>query len=173
VLLLYFGAMRKSELAALRVGDVATVSRGIEVTFVRSKTDQTGKGEVRAILPQAEAMMCAVHAWHAWLEHYRPPSPSAPAFVAFARDGTLTPKPLAYQSIDGVITCRCKDAGIRNISPHLLRAAFATHAIERNEEGQVAYHGRWKSRSTMDRYVRRGKTWIKNPTGNMGGASGT
>lgn len=169
ILMLYFGAMRKSELIALRVGDVRTSPRGIEIEFCRSKTDQTGQGEIRAILPQSEAIMCAVHAWTTWIELYQPSSPECPAFVATYR-GQLTSRAFSYQTVDSLLNSRCKDAGIRLISPHQLRAAFATHALERHEEGEVAYHGRWRSRSTMDRYVRRTKTWNKNPTGNLTGS---
>lgn len=165
ILLLYYAAMRKSELVALTVGDVISTSRGIEIMFQRSKTDQSGEGESRAIFPQDEAMLCAVHAWNAWLAVYHPSSPASPAFVGVSHGGTrLTPKAIGYENIKKVLISRCKDAGIRRLSPHQLRAALATHAAEKNDEGEIAFHGRWRSRSTMDRYIKRGRTWKKNPT---------
>jgi len=167
ILLGYYGAMRKSEIVALRVCDIEQTHRGIEINFRRSKTDQTGTGETRALFAQDELLMCPVHAWQTWLGHYQPESSKLPAFVGISNGGRrLTGKALGYQAISKIMLHRCRDASVRHISPHQLRAAFATHAAERNDEGEIAFHGRWKSRSTMDRYVKRGRTWTreKNPT---------
>lgn len=169
ILLAFYGAMRKGELVDLRVGDVAMVPRGLELTFRKSKTDQEGKGEMRALYPQEEVMLCPVDAWHRWLAVYQPSSPDSPAFCATGRRGEKTDRPLAYQTVDAMLAARCRDAGIRRLYPHLLRAAFATQAAETCDEGDVAYHGRWRSRTTMDRYVRRSKTWKKNPTIGLSG----
>ena len=64
ILLSYFGAMRKSEICALKVGDVHVSSRGIDITFGRTKSNQDGIPETRAIYPQDELLMCPVHAWN-------------------------------------------------------------------------------------------------------------
>lgn len=149
LLLSYFGAMRKREIHALRAGDVRRVARGIEITFRCSKTDQTSEGEMRAIYAQDEVMMCPVDAWDRWIEIYRP-APNDPAFCALSKNGVGPGgRALGYHTIDALIANRCRDAGIRRLHPHQLRAAFATHALESNDEGEVVYHGRWKSRSTM------------------------
>lgn len=165
ILMMYYGAMRKGELCALRVCDVETTFRGLEITFRRSKTDQEGEGEMRAIFAQEELLMCPVHAWRAWLDLYKPASSRMPAFQSMKRGCyEITGRALGYEAINKILLIRCKEAGIRRISAHHLRSAFATHAAEKNDEGEIAFHGRWKSRSTMDRYIRRGKTWKKNPT---------
>jgi len=167
VLLVYYGAMRRGEVAALQMRDVVLTGRGLELTWRTSKTDQEGKGEMRAIMPQSTAMLCPVDAWQRWLDYRQGCPPDAPAFVGVTPHGALTNVALSYSSIDRLIKARCLDAGIRPLSPHQLRAAFATHSLERHEEGEVAYHGRWDARSSMDLYVRRAKTWRKNPTAGL------
>ncbi|WP_137876519.1 site-specific integrase [Rhodococcus sp. Q] len=67
LLLGYVGAFRRSELVALTFADVRrSRSDGLHVRVRRSKTDQTGKGQVKAA-PYADAHescpVCAVHRW--------------------------------------------------------------------------------------------------------------
>jgi hypothetical protein len=72
MLLLGFGAaLRRSELAALRLGDVASVpGRGLCLLVRRSKTDQQGRGQDIAVCANsADPSFCPMAALEAWLAH--------------------------------------------------------------------------------------------------------
>ncbi len=71
ILLLGFSAaLRRSELAALRVEDIRTRGdEGIELGIRRSKTDQEGGGQVVAVPRAAEHRYCPVRALDAWRDH--------------------------------------------------------------------------------------------------------
>ena len=68
ILLLGFAtAMRRSELAGLRVGDVVDAgSEGLRVRLRRSKTDQEGSGQWRPVPVASAPADCAVCAWIIW-----------------------------------------------------------------------------------------------------------
>lgn len=167
ILLSYYGAMRRSELCALRVCDVELTSRGLEVTFARSKTDQEGRGETRVLYAQSSAELCPVAAWEDWMRVYTPEGPSSPALVPVVA-GAVMHRPLTERGWSDAMKRRCKEAGMRHLSPHSLRAALVTHAaMIGKQEGDIAYHARMQSRTTVDRYTRRTKTWTHNPTSGL------
>lgn len=178
ILLGYLGAFRRSELSALNVGDVDFSSRGLTVRWKTSKTDRESVGEERGILPQEETELCAVDAVERWLDIYRgsplfesePMDPSAPMFPIII-SGRITARRMPMTQIYQRLVTISKYSGIP-FTPHSLRAAFATHALELSDEGEVAFHGRWKSGQTMRPYVRRSRTWSKNPTGKLGKKQG-
>ena len=68
VLLSYAGALRRSEPAALRVGDLAWPPEGLVLTLRRSKTDQEGRGRQVAIPRGRHAHTCPVRAVEGWME---------------------------------------------------------------------------------------------------------
>jgi integrase len=82
ILLIGFaGALRRSELSALDVGDVVETGEGLKVTVARSKTDQEGEGHTVGITYGSNMQTCPIRAWHAWLaaaEIERWPRVSAP-----------------------------------------------------------------------------------------------
>ncbi|MEO9330380.1 tyrosine-type recombinase/integrase [Gordonia aurantiaca] len=69
LLLGYAGAFRRSELVALRCGDV-TVHRldGLHVRLRKSKTDQEGRGSIRALPFTHEHSSCPPCAWMRWAQ---------------------------------------------------------------------------------------------------------
>jgi integrase len=173
LLLGYLGAFRRSELSAANIGDLTFSSRGLWVRWPKSKGDQEGLGEERCILPQDETELCAVDALERWLALYRgdplfggqevdPLTPLFPSIVSGRIVAKRMPATQIYQRIVHI----AKAAGVK-MSPHSLRAALATHALQHSDEGEVAFHGRWKSRTTMQPYIRRTRAWTKNVTGKL------
>jgi hypothetical protein len=64
------GALRRSEIAALNIGDVELIDgRGVVLTVRRSKTDQHGAGAAVAIWRSDDPDLCALTALRRWLEH--------------------------------------------------------------------------------------------------------
>ncbi|WFU23584.1 hypothetical protein QA649_37125 [Bradyrhizobium sp. CB1717] len=62
----FAGALRRSELVGLNVGDVENVRQGIILHLQRSKTDQEAQGQKIGI-PFARGRWCPVAALEAWL----------------------------------------------------------------------------------------------------------
>lgn len=170
VLLGYLGAFRRSELSQINIGDLTFESGALTVRWRTSKTDALSLGEERVIMPQEETELCAIDALQRWLAVYRgeplfqgaEPEPNTPLFPSIV-NGRVKARRMPDTQIYQRIVAIAKYAGIA-MSPHSLRAAFATHALEHSDEGEVAFHGRWKSRTTMQPYVRRSRSWAKNPT---------
>ena len=70
LLLGFRAALRRSELVALRLGDIKPVpGRGLRLSVRRSKTDQHGKGQDIAVWANpAEPLLCPAIALDAWLQ---------------------------------------------------------------------------------------------------------
>ncbi len=68
ILLGFAAALRRSELAALRLDDLRFSKRGLLLCITRSKTDQEGLGDEIAIPFVENASLCAVRAVRAWID---------------------------------------------------------------------------------------------------------
>ena len=62
----FAGALRRSELVALQVEDVAIVAGGLRLRIVRGKTDQAGQGAEIGLPRGQYAETCPVRAFEAW-----------------------------------------------------------------------------------------------------------
>lgn len=174
----WLGCMRRSELAALDVGDVTASERGIEVHIRRSKGDQDGAGAVVAIHRQRAPELCAARAWERWATERRRaqvelsdegdplelPDPDAqPAFVRVVQDGSWGDR-LSGHAIHLMIKRRAAAVGLE-AKGHSLRSGFATEAaLQGRQQRDIKAHGRWKSDGVVEGYVRRGESWNGNPT---------
>ena len=63
----FFGAFRRGELAKLDVDYLTWEPEGLIISLPRSKTDQSGQGKIKAI-PYGEGQLCAVTALKNWLD---------------------------------------------------------------------------------------------------------
>src|SRR5471030_2819744 len=62
----FVGALRRSELVALRVEDVAIVAGGLRLRIMRGKTDQAGQGAEVGLPRGRHVETCPVRAFEAW-----------------------------------------------------------------------------------------------------------
>ena len=62
----FAGALRRSELVALQVEDVAAVAGGLRLRIRRGKTDQAGQGAEIGLPRGKHAETCPVRAFEAW-----------------------------------------------------------------------------------------------------------
>jgi site-specific recombinase XerD len=156
ILLGFGGAFRRSELAALDVGDVEEVPEGLRVTIRRSKTDQEGAGAVVAVARGVRA--CPAGAVTAWLKAsgigagplFRPVSKSA---VVGA--GRLSPFSLAK-----IVKRHAAAAGLDpgRVAGHSLRAGFLTSAAMRGASVlRMMDVSRHCKVDTLRGYIRRGE----------------
>ena len=83
----FYAARRRAELAALDVTDVRFEKRGAVLTIRRSKTDQQGAGTEVALPTLPVRALCPVKALKAWIEGAH--LDRGPLFRTFALDGNL------------------------------------------------------------------------------------
>ena len=64
----YGAALRRSEIVAHDLDDMAATSVGLAITLRRSKTDQYGEGKVIAIFRAVDPDLCVITALERWQE---------------------------------------------------------------------------------------------------------
>lgn len=153
----FAGALRRSEIAALEVRDVARQRDGIVLTIRRSKGDQEGRGATVGISRGVHAGTDPVTALHAWLDLAG--IGRGPLFVAITRHNRVprTLRAVTGASVDAIIQRRAADAGLGDlpISGHSLRAGHATTAAESGvDASRIARTTRHQRLETLQRYTR-------------------
>ena len=68
ILIGFAGALRRSELVALDVDDVAEDADGLVLSIRQSKTDQEAEGEIRGLPYGSHPATCTVRAWRGWMD---------------------------------------------------------------------------------------------------------
>ncbi len=108
--LMYGCGLRIAELVNLRWPDVDLDERMIRVF---------GKGDKERIVPFG---MCALRALQRWKESL----PAQGEFLFEGRKGA----PITVRTVHRIVLRAARRAGIRNVTPHVLRHSFATHLLE-------------------------------------------
>lgn len=154
----YAAALRRSEVGAIRLGDVAYRSQGIALIIGRSKADQEGAGTVVAIA-RGHGTTDPVQAVRAWVAGAGLDDPAEPVFVriAWSDRRALRGRALSGQAVQEVLLARAAQAGIDDLdlSGHSLRAGHATTAAEAGVPAdRLARTTRHARLETLARYVR-------------------
>ncbi len=150
----FAGALRRSELAKLRVEDVAFDVRGIILRLGQTKTDQTGENDEIAI-PYAKGKYCPVKALKAWLAEAG--ITEGAIFRPILKHGAVGKKGLSGFSVAQIIKASAKAAGLDTAlySGHSLRAGLATSsAREKKPFHKIKAQTRHKSDVTLLKYIR-------------------
>jgi integrase len=159
----FFGALRRSELAAICYEHITWDKAGIEILLPSSKTDQTHEGQY-CVIPYGNNTLCPLDALKNWLEQSQ-----ITAGAIFRRitlgdhvgDDALTPL-----SINRILKKRAQMAGIANIitlSSHSLRRGLATSAARAGAPLQAIMRaGRWKQTNTVVEYIEAGERFDDN-----------
>ncbi len=160
----FFGAFRRSELAAIRWDDITFVPEGMEILIPRSKTDQGGEGQVCAI-PKSEALMlCPVAAIIEWRE--RSGSNSNHIFRQITVGGRVLDtgiKPHQVNVIIKSIAIACGLPDAESYSSHSTRRGFATEASRKGAPfGSIMRQGRWRHEGTVLGYIDEGRRFDQN-----------
>lgn len=162
LLVAWGGALRRSEVCALRTTDVELADRGMLLTVRKSKTDQLGAGRVIAIPYGRTAPYCPVRAYVAW-RAYLPAKPG-PLFRGINNAGELADVALADKHVARLVKRVALQAGlVGEYSGHSLRAGFATAAAaagasERSIMAQTGHRSLLIARS----YIRPAQLWDEN-----------
>jgi integrase len=185
LLVCYAGALRRSELVAIRTDDLRSTAEGIEVTIPRSKGDRAGTGQRVGIPRGARADTCPVRALARWLEA----APAAPGGAVFRKVRVVCGRgarrhivlresveadALHPDSVRFVLARRAAAAGLvgtlqEPVSPHGLRAGFVTQAYKAGASDEaIMAHTRHRDLRTMRGYVRRARLVSDSPAKRLG-----
>jgi len=169
----FAGALRRSELAAIRLGDLDRTDQGYELTLKRSKGSQTEA--VLVPLPYGRTELCPVRALAHWLDAaaitegpvfrrlWLPPQAASDAPPALPAIGT---EPLTPRSIARIVQARAAAAGFagREFGGHSLkRGALSTGMQAGAHAAQLRRLGRHKSFDVLGEYLEFGNLFDGHP----------
>jgi integrase len=155
ILVGFFGALRRSEIASLEIGGRSTMmftGRGLLLKL--SGTKSSLKTEEVAIPRRGDAL-CPAAALARYLDAAG--ITSGPLFQAVSKAGRLVNRPLDPSSVRFILRRCMKDAGLdaSAFSPHSLRAGFITAAANANvPEHLIQRTSRHKSVDVLRSYIR-------------------
>jgi integrase len=165
----FAAALRRSELVALEVADVAAREDGLVVTVRRSKTDQEGEGVQLGVPHGAHPQTCPVTAVARWLEVSG--IDAGPVFRRVHPDGTIGDRALHHSNVARIVKRCAEAAGLdpAQFAGHSLRAGLITSAAEADvHERDIMRQSRHKSIPVMRRYIRGATLFRDNAAGAVG-----
>lgn len=156
ILLLGFAAaLRRSELVALNVDDLAFDADGLVVTIRWSKVDQEGVGAIVGVRYGGDRLTCPVRAVREWLEVSGIREDAV--FRSVRVNGTMGETRLSDRDVVRILARSAKRSGValEKLSGHSLRSGLATTAAKAGKRmDSIMRQGRWTSVSTVQRYIR-------------------
>ena len=158
----FCGALRRSELVAVRVEDMEFNSQGIILTILRGKTDQTGEGRKIAI-PRGRGRICPVQSVADWLMHVV--AKSSAAFPSITKGGVIADAALSSRAVADIVKHYAMKAGLDSArySGHSLRAGLATSAAQHGiSSWKIRAQTGHKSDTMLARYIRDGSLFDNN-----------
>lgn len=116
VALMHATGCRRAEVAGARRANYDPARRTLQVI---------GKGnKQRTVYLHARAAI-----WmNAWLAHV--PPGAGPLFCPIHWSGKLQPRPMTPPAIEGILTKRCREAGVAEFNPHDLRRTFISNFLD-------------------------------------------
>ena len=163
----FFAALRRSELVALTVADLAWETEGLVITLPRSKTDQEGQGLVKAIPFGDPNGLCPATALKRWLAAAE--ISEGVIFRRVTRWGALGDKGLDAGSVNAILDANAKAAGlghVNSLSSHSFRRGLATSAIRAGAAfADVKRQGGWKNDATVHGYIEEANRFVENAAG--------
>lgn len=156
VLLLGFtGAFRRSELVALNSDDLTFLQKEVIIRLHRSKTNQYGEHEEKALFSHADTDLCPVHTLRLWLDQRPAHGPLLVRFRKGSEPGLvrLTNERLSDKSVARIV----KHYLGEQYSAHSLRASFVTIAkLNGADDGEIMQQTKHKTSAMIQRYTRIG-----------------
>jgi len=164
ILIMFAGALRRSEAVALNVEDIEVTDDGLLVTIRRSKTDQEGKGHVLGLPFGSDRHTCPVRALR---RHLEVNSIEQGAVFRSLRTGQRLSGRAAATRVQRLATLIGRD--VTTIGAHSLRAGLITAAVTAGvSEHNVMRHSRHKSITVFRTYVRGLDAWDDNAAAAVG-----
>ena len=149
LLLGFTGAFRRSELVALNVEDLNFTDDGLIVSMQKSKTNQYGDYEEKAIFYSPEAILCPIRTLKAWIQ--RLDKSSDALFVRVRKGDKITTDRLTDKTVNDLV----KTYFGEEYSAHSLRASFITIAkINGADDSEIMRQSKHKTSAMIQRYTR-------------------
>ena len=166
----FFGALRRSELAALDVERLAEHPNGLVIELLRSKTNQRGERAELVVLPRAgNPARCPVRALRLWCDAAA--ITDGPVFRPVSKGNRAIDRRLHPESINDLVRAAVARSGLdpAPFSAHSLRAGFVTYAHLRGASDRaIAHQTRHRSLATIGTYVRVHEVWTDNAATQLG-----
>jgi integrase len=165
----FAAALRRSELVALQVEDVARSGDGLRLRIVRGKTDQARQGAEIGLPRGRHAQTCPVLAFEAWQEVAK--RRAGPLFRRISTGGGIADTALHPDAVRRILAWRIRQAGLAvegfdRMSAHALRVGFITEAYGRGvRDEDIMRHTRHRDLRTMRGYVQRAGLVSESPAG--------
>ncbi len=160
----FYGAMRRSEIAALNVEDLRFSRLGLLITIRNAKTDKSGQGQIVAIPAVEDESVDAVRALRHWLQAAG--ITTGPVFRGFTKKRSVRKTHISDKSIALIVKKYAEAVGMdpKDYGAHSLRHGFATSAAQHKvEERQIMRQTRHKSQAVVRRYIDEADRLIDNP----------
>jgi integrase len=167
----FCGALRRSEVAALRIEDFEKCDEGFVLTIQRSKTDQYAHGEKLGIPYGSNRETCPVRSIKAWLDFVSGHEITEGPIFRHLVQSKPTIKNLTGRGICLVVQRLLKRNQIdpSNYGAHSLRSGFATSAAKAGVSTfDISAQTRHRSIQSLARYVKRGQIFEDNPVARLG-----
>jgi integrase len=167
----FVGALRRSELVALRVEDVAVVAGGLRLRINRGKTDQAGQGAEIGLPRGRHVETCPVRAFAAWQAVAK--RKAGPLFRKISTGDGIGDAALHPDAVRRILAHRVGMAGIvvenfDRLSAHALRVGFITEAYDKGvRDEDIMRHTRHRDLRTMRGYVQRAGLVSESPAGQL------
>lgn len=174
VVLGFAGMLRRSELAALELGDVAFTDDGLVLTIAVSKTDQDAVGAEVLLPPGSHPDTDPVRVTRAWIEHLRSRGITTGRLLrSVTHHGTRIGESITPTAVNDAVRRLAVAAGLddaHRYTAHGLRAGGPTEAARRGvPTAHIAAHGRWSTTSPqVNEYVRVADRLRDNPMTGIG-----
>lgn len=166
----FFAALRRSELAALTVDQLAEHAHGLVLALPRSKTNQYGLDTELVVLPRAgHPARCPVTALGTWLDAAA--ITDGAVLRPISKGNRALPRHLHPESINDLVQAAVHraDPDATGYSAHSLRAGFVTYAHLRGASDRaIAHQTRHRSLATIGTYVRIEEAWTDNAATQLG-----
>ena len=174
LLVLFGGALRRSEAAALEISDMTFTAEGAILEIRESKAQEPGTGYQIPLPWGAKEETCVVTALRRWLDALRSqfgPQLSGPLFRAVSVSGRISQRGLNKDSVGWLINNLTRKAGLdpAPLGAHSCRSGHITQAIRSGvPEAIVMLQSRHKNVAVFRRYVRRGKLFTHTSAAALG-----
>ncbi len=158
----FASALRRAELVALNVEDVATGPDGLTITLRRSKTDQEGAGRIVGVPHGSAPETCPVRALAAW--RTAAGITEGAIFRGVSRHGAILGR-LSDRGVARIVQRTAAAVGLEaaTFGGHSLRAGLATAAAKagKSERAIMAQTGH-RSVTMVRRYIREASVFNDN-----------